>query len=144
MNRENRRKMAKKDKTLAKILQQNKELNEQHVSCFEGEKVKINYEQIKNSKDWDKLNLKYKEFIETHKDEIFTVEFDPIKKELNAKTKDLLVQLKEDETKPKWLFQARDLIPLPGQVKPKDKEEEYKEYINNFIENLENKIKEGK
>lgn len=144
MNRETHRKMAKKDKILAKILQWNKELNKQHVRCFEGEKVKINYEQIKSSKDWDKLSLRYKEFVETHKDEIFTVEFDPVKKELNAKTKDLLVQLEEDETRPKWLFQARDLIPLPGQTKPKDKQEEYKEYVENFVAELENKIKEDK
>lgn len=142
MNREARRKLSKKDKTLAKILKWNSDVEKQHVSCFEGEKVKINYERIKNSKDWEKLRKEYKDFVESHKDDVFTVEFDPVKKALKAKTVDLLVQLKEDTTNPKWLFQARDLIPLPGQKRPKDKQEEYKEYIDNFVTDLENKIKE--
>ena len=75
---------------------------------------------IISNKDWPKLNPNYRNFVESNKNSIFTVEFDPIKKEKDSFDKDTLVQFVEDTTDPKWLFFVWDLIPEPNQINPND------------------------
>lgn len=119
MNREEKREFIKKlqkkgaSKDAAKRFVEKITSNSQNPRyAFEGEKVKIDYVRLISYPDWDtNYSEDYKRWITAHKDDVFTVEFDPIKKEKNNKTINVLVQLKEDETNPKWLFWAGDLIP---------------------------------
>ena len=80
------------------------------ISLYEGTKVQINYDEIVSHPDWEKMNPKYKNFVETHKDGVYTVEYDATKKANNSSDKASLVCLAEDENSPKWLFFASDLI----------------------------------
>lgn len=73
----------------------------------EGDKVKINYERIIKSADYPNFQEKYKSFVEAHKGDIFTVEYE----ERYAETQ-ILSCFKEDDTNPKWLWAASDLIPV--------------------------------
>ena len=91
--------------------------------CWEGEKVKLDLLQLTSYKEWKSEDLgpnrkKYQEWVLAHANDEFTVEYDPIRKANNAKDIHSIVQLKEDETEPKWLFWAGDLIQLPGQTPP--------------------------
>lgn len=79
----------------------------------EGTPVKINYEMMIRHPDWKIQRDDYKEWVEAHKDETFTVEWDATRKERNSNDKKLNVCLKEDTTEPKWLFNTATLIPLP-------------------------------
>ena len=73
----------------------------------EGTKVKLNYDSIVNEPSYKNKVTAYKSFIEKGKDKIFTVEYDKNKK------RNILVCLKEDKHKPKWLFHCEyDLIIL--------------------------------
>ena len=84
-----------------------------HYPLEEGTKVKLNWELIKRHPDWKIQRKDYKEWVEAHKDEVFTVEWDENRKKNNTSDKKFLVCLKEDETEPKWLFYSSTLIPLP-------------------------------
>ena len=70
----------------------------------EGTKVKLNMEKITSHPDWnpnptDWNHRRYVDWINVHKDDVFTIEYDP------NHLKDLqMLCLKEDTTKPKWLF----------------------------------------
>ena len=55
------------------------------ISCWEGEKVKLDFERLANYKDYEKLSDRYKEFIENNRSAVFTVEFDPYRKEHNKR-----------------------------------------------------------
>lgn len=67
----------------------------------EGDKVKLNVEKITKRKDYEKMNSKYKEFVESSADKVFTVH-------LERKT---LISLKEQ---PEWLFWSGSLIKVKG------------------------------
>lgn len=89
------------------------EMKYSHYPLEEGTKVKLNWELIKRHPDWKIQRKDYKEWVEAHKDEVFTVEWDENRKRNNTSDKKFLVCLKEDETDPKWLFYSSTLIPLP-------------------------------
>ena len=89
------------------------EMKYSHYPLEEGTKVKLNWELIKRHPDWKIQRKDYKEWVEAHKDEVFTVEWDENRKRNDTSDKKFLVCLKEDETDPKWLFYSSTLIPLP-------------------------------
>lgn len=89
------------------------EMKYSHYPLEEGTKVKLNWELIKRHPDWKIQRKDYKEWVEAHKDEVFTVEWDENRKKNDTSDKKFLVCLKEDETDPKWLFYSSTLIPLP-------------------------------
>ena len=68
----------------------------------DGDKVKINYQQITGRKDWKRKLSNYKQFVKDNKDKIFTIVKDS---KYNA-----FVTLQEDTTDPKWMFWVGDLI----------------------------------
>jgi len=80
----------------------------------EGTKVKLNMERITSHPDWnpnttDWNHRRYVDWINEHSDDVFTIEYDP------NHLKDLqMLCLKEDTTKPKFLFHESDLIVLEG------------------------------
>ena len=110
------------------------------TTAWEGEKVKIDVERIKSYPDWREMRKDYREWIESHEGEVFTVEFDPSKKENNSMETNIFVQLKEDTTEPKWLFWAGDLIREPNQEKPKTtkqiEREKHQKYVESIVQNL--------
>jgi len=73
----------------------------------EGERVKLNYDRIVAHPFWINGNLKYKEFVESNKDIIFTIEF-----EEKQKKDKIQCVLKEDVSLCKWIFNECDLIRL--------------------------------
>lgn len=109
MNREEKRDYIKKlrkqgrsDQEIIRLIEL-KERSFVRKPLDEGDKVKIDVEKIKSRKDYENMRNEYKLFIENNTNVIFTVEFDP-------KYQDhTLVVLKEDETKPKWLWWEGDL-----------------------------------
>ena len=70
----------------------------------QGSKVKLNIKQIKSHPDHKKKTKAYRDWIDSHAEDIFTVEYDKNNNPL------VLVCLKEDTTSPKWLFWTGDLI----------------------------------
>lgn len=70
----------------------------------EGDKVKLNVKNIKNHPDYLRVVDKYKDWIDAHCNEVFTIEFD--KKYQNNSS---LLCFREDTTIPKWLFWEGDL-----------------------------------
>lgn len=63
----------------------------------EGDRVKLDVEKIKGYKDYEKMNPKYKEFVESNADTVFTAHPE----------RETLVSLKEQ---PEWLFWSGNLI----------------------------------
>lgn len=63
----------------------------------EDDKVKLDVEKIKGRKDYRKMNPKYKEFVESNADTVFTVHLE----------RETLISLKEQ---PEWLFWSGSLI----------------------------------
>lgn len=63
----------------------------------EGDKVKLDVEKIKGRKDYGKMNPKYKEFVESNADRVFTAHLE----------RETLISLKEQ---PEWLFWSGSLI----------------------------------
>ena len=117
MNRKDRRAQTKVLQKTAKISRADAkklvEMKYSHYPLEEGTKVKLNWELIKRHPDWKIQRKDYKEWVEAHKDEVFTVEWDENRKKNDTSDKKFLVCLKEDETDPKWLFYSSTLIPLP-------------------------------
>ena len=117
MNRKDRRAQIKVLQKTAKISRADAkklvEMKYSHYPLEEGTKVKLNWELIKRHPDWKIQRKDYKEWVEAHKDDVFTVEWDEKRKNNNTSDKKFLVCLKEDETNPKWLFYSSTLIPLP-------------------------------
>ena len=109
------------------------------VTTWEGEKVKLDYNRISTYPDWPEMRNEYKEWVTAHKDDVFTVEFDPVKKEAKSPKVNKVVQLVEDTTSPKWLFFAGDLIPEPNQEKPKTDYEIHMADVDNIISGLRDK-----
>lgn len=67
----------------------------------EDDKVKLDVEKIKRRKDYKKLNPRYKEFVESNADTLFTVHLE----------RETLISLKEQ---PEWLFWSGSLIKVKG------------------------------
>lgn len=109
------------------------------VTTWEGEKVKLDYNRISTYPDWPEMRKEYREWVTVHKDDVFTVEFDPVKKKAKSQNVNKVVQFVEDTTSPKWLFFAGDLIPEPNQVKPKTDLENYMSTIDDVINSLKDK-----
>ena len=104
MNRAEKRKLAKKLKMKYAELLESLEFKIEDVTVEElpeGTKVKLKAEQILQQGD---LNEKYREWVETNKDKVFTCEKDPTLPNDSKR-----VVLKEDESNPKWLFHVTDL-----------------------------------
>lgn len=107
MNREQRRKIANTDaKTLTNFVKSFEGIKDPNL-IPEGTKVKINYNNISSQPDYSNKNPKYIDFVEKHKDDIFTVEYDPKRKQDSY-----LVCLKEDNNPIKWLWLVTDLIKI--------------------------------
>lgn len=70
----------------------------------EGAKVRLNYQKISERFNIDS-NPKFVQWVENHKDEIFTVEYE--KKYQKNKT---LCVFKEDDSEVRWLWFYQDLI----------------------------------
>lgn len=100
------------------------------IPLEEGTPVKINYDFIVRHPDWKIQREDYKQWIEEHKDETFTVEWDERRKATNSRDKKINVCFKEDTTNPKWLFNTATLIPLPVATIKLDSGEEIKTVIN--------------
>lgn len=63
----------------------------------EDDRVKLDVEKIKERKDYEKMNPRYKEFVESNADTVFTVHLE----------RETLISLKE---RPEWLFWSGSLI----------------------------------
>lgn len=73
------------------------------ITLVEGDKVRLNVAAIRNHPDYDRLTEKYRNFIQEHSDDIFTVIFDE-----HRKDNPFVVCLQEDTDG--WLFYSDDLI----------------------------------
>lgn len=71
----------------------------------EGCKVKLDTEVLKGGIDYNRKTEKWKQWIENHQDDTFTVEY-----ESRFGDEPSIVLLKEDDTDPKWLWWAGELI----------------------------------
>lgn len=102
---------------------------EPRKDIWEGAKVRLDYRWMKFSPDWNRYNPKFVQWIEDHKDSVLTVEFDSVRREKMPNAKFMtMVCFAEDDTEPKWLFYAGDLIleenqevPMPVRESPEDK-----------------------
>ena len=110
MNREDKRKFIKqfKEKGYSKKeidqMVMLKEMMDNKKNLQKGQKVKLNLERIMSHPDYHNHTEKYRSWVESHIDVIFTVEYDKAHTD-----KPTLVCLKEDDSKPKWLFWEGDL-----------------------------------
>lgn len=82
------------------------------VELDEGTKVKLNYDLMIRHPDWKNQDENFKAYVEEHKDDVFTVEYDKKKAETKAKDMKVNVCFAEDTSDPKWLFNTKTLIPL--------------------------------
>lgn len=76
----------------------------------DGERVRLNVEMIQRHPDYPRLSERYRSFVETHADDIFTVERDESFSKQNA-----LVTLREAPEK--WLFWSGDLLKTVEKIK---------------------------
>lgn len=104
INREQRRRLGKK---LLKVIQSQKP---KYIP--EGTKVQLNVEKMRKNKDWDRLTDKYKQWVNNHANDIFTVIYDK-----NHIKNPIVVSLKEDMSVPKWLFYIGDLKTMGKGIK---------------------------
>ena len=112
MNREERRKAAKKNVALNKLYRelssnlQGMNLAELVKSAQEddalkdGDQVKLNLQRIQGRQDYKRMQKEYKAFVEAHKDDIFTVKL------LQNERYPAIVTFYEDDT---WHFWSGDL-----------------------------------
>lgn len=109
MNREQKRAFVKKAKkrsvsanaakAYAEIISNGAGQTAPKQDIAEDEKVKLNIETIKARQNYEKMSNKYKEFVDTNADTIFTAHIE----------RPTLISLKEE---PKWLFWCGDLIKM--------------------------------
>lgn len=106
MNREQKRALVKNKKARKLLERMLMDVDRQkaETSIPEGAKVRLKYDRIHGSEKWNELSQRYKDFIETHKGETLTVEYDE-----RFKDRPLVVCLKEDTSEVKWLFSVLDL-----------------------------------
>jgi hypothetical protein len=109
MNRQQIRQLAKKynlninqSKVLNNLVEmaQIKKVYDDYKPIPEGTKVKLNIERIKSHPDYNRLTEPYKTFVESNKDTVFTVKYDP------QSTEHFVLCLKECI----WKFWEGDLI----------------------------------
>lgn len=81
-----------------------KEYIKQKNGILNGTQVKLNLSAIQKDPNYQRKSDKWKAWIEQHKEEIFTVEYDP---KFGDQPK--VVTLKEDTSDPKWLWFIGDL-----------------------------------
>jgi len=77
------------------------------VVLAEGQAVKLNIKQMKSHPDYMRLTQKRRDWVESHLDDVFTVEY-PNSEERNP----VWVCLKEDKSDPKWFFWTGDLTKI--------------------------------
>ena len=111
MNRAQKRQLAKDIKRASKHSHQvdlgflaHKKGNRDGLSIPEGSKVQLNIEKMKKHPDWDRLEERYRKFVEDNIDTVFTVEYDE-----QYQYEPLWVCLVEDTNPIKWLFYIGDL-----------------------------------
>ena len=106
LSRADKRSIAKRyGLTMKEVERIFKDATIQHVyeTFTEGSKVKLNYDRImENTEGKSELYLK---FVEEHKDELMTIEYDEHHKESPT-----IFCLQEDTNPVKWLFDISDLI----------------------------------
>lgn len=114
--------------TMAAVEKIFKDATIKHVyeTFTEGTKVKLNYDRIMENKE-GKSEL-YLKFVEEHKDEVLTIEYDD-----NHKDSPTIFCLKEDTNEVKWLFDISDLT----LVEMADANEEINEVIEDNEINVE-------
>lgn len=111
MNREEKRKYKKQliskgySGSQADTMIMIKEMQETRKFLKEGQAVKLDVKSIKSHPDYPRLTSKYKDWVELHCEDVFTVEYDE-----KYNNNPSLVLLKEDTTVPKWLFWEGNLI----------------------------------
>lgn len=129
LTRAEKRHIAKKyGLTMAAVEKIFKDATIKHVyeTFTEGTKVKLNYDRImENTEGKSELYLK---FVEEHKDEVLTIEYDD-----DHKDSPTIFCLKEDTNEVKWLFDISDLI----LVEMADVSEETEEVIEDNEINVE-------
>lgn len=114
------------------------------LKLFEGDLVKLNYNKIVSYPNYKvAMRKEYIEFVESHKNDTFTVEYDPRRVLEGLDSMNYIVQLKEDMTNPKFLFSSIDLILVKRGQKSNISEKDLKleEHLNNVLDTF-NKIKE--
>lgn len=67
---------------------------------------------MKAHPDWKMQREDFKRWVLDHEGEIFHVEYDEKRAAKEKEDKQILVQLKEDTTEPKWLFFTSTLTPI--------------------------------
>lgn len=109
MNRNQKRKFIKAagekgiDKSMAELYLKMKQHGSPPIELKEGDMVRLNINSIQKHPDYSKLSVMYREFVEVHKEDIFTVVYDR-RRQLNPTE----VCLKEDPFG--WMFWTGDLI----------------------------------
>lgn len=79
-----------------------KEMMDSRKNLKEGQRVKLKVDQLRADPDWPDKQDTYKQWVEAHADETFTVKYD-------EKHSPVLVCLKECDAAVKWLFWEGDL-----------------------------------
>lgn len=136
MNRKDRRKINKKRIVYTP--------SKEDLKLFEGDKVQLNYNKIISYPNYKKVMRKdYIEFVQNHKDDILTVEYDPRRVLEGLSSMNYIVQLKEDTTNPKFLFSSIDLILIKRNQNNNSLQNEKLEKHLNDVLNTFNESKEG-
>jgi hypothetical protein len=122
MNREQRRKLnltSNESKVFEELVNMSKvkKALDDWKPIPEGTKAKLNMVKITSHPDWnpnttDWNHRRYVDWINAHKDDVFTIKYDP-KYKINPQ----MLCLKEDTTNPQWLFHESDLIVLEDDKK---------------------------
>ena len=92
-----------KTKTLFDMYKALLRKNSKHPSLYEGDRVRLNVKGIKSHPDYDKLNPRYKEFVESNQDTIFIVG-------CNSNTNRIKDTVNLVGDTDNWLFWIGDLI----------------------------------
>lgn len=106
LNRVEKRKLSKKYNIPMDVINRvfkDATIRYEYETFIEGSKVKLNYDRImENTKG---KSEKYLEFVELHKDQVMTIEYDE-----NHKDNPSVFCLAEDTNEAKWLFDISDLV----------------------------------
>ena len=106
MNREQRRLLKRKGKAKEYMNNLVNKFLSKDTAPFmrEGTKVRLNYEKIIGDTDYPRKVERYKQFVESNRGAVFTVEYDP-----RHTNRPSLVCLAEDPSEVKWLWFTGDL-----------------------------------
>ena len=106
LNRADKRKLSKRYNIPMNVIDRifkDATIRYEYETFTEGSKVKLNYDRIMENKEGK--SEKYLEFVELHKDQEMTIEYD--KNHMNNPS---IFCLSEDTNEVKWLFDISDLI----------------------------------